>query len=386
MTASRDPRVLFVNHTSTISGAELVLLDTVAPWAGSSAYLFEEGALNTALAARGVTVVTARFGSGLSGMRRGSNPLRAVPLMGRMAAIVAELARAARRHDVLYANSQKAFVLASLAAGIARRPLVWHLHDIIDGAHFGASQRRLQVGLANRCADRVVVPSAAAARAFIAAGGSPGRVEVVANGLDLVRDPASMAALRAELGLPPGPLFGVFSRLAPWKGQHVAIEALASLPGAACIVVGSALFGEHAYEALLHARAAELGVADRVHFLGQRGDVGRLMQAVDAVVHPSVDPEPFGRTLVEAMVLRVPVIATDAGAASEILEAGKAGILIPPNDPAALAAALAPLLGSGVDVARLDHAEARARAMYGVRAMQDRLGQVIRDSATRLAA
>ena len=350
------PRVLFVNHTSTISGAELVLLDVVGPWRGSSAYLFEQGALNQALLSRGIKVVTARWGGGLSGVRRDSNLARAIPLAGRMAATVAGLARTARRHDVLYANSQKAFVLASVAAWLTRRPLVWHLHDIIDGAHFGAAQRRLQVALANRWAHRVVVPSAAAARAFVASGGREDRVQVVANGLDLVRDPAPAAALREELGLPAGKLFGVFSRLAPWKGQHVAIEALASLPDTSCIIVGSALFKEDAYAAKLHALASQLGVANRVRFLGQRADVGRLMQAVDTVVHPSVDPEPFGRTLVEAMLLRTPVIATDAGAASEILEGGLSGILVPPGDAAALAAAIATLLNEG-----------RALAMVGPR-------------------
>ena len=312
MNAAAVPRVLFVNHTSTVSGAELVLLDVVGAWRGAAAYLFEDGALNTALRARGIDVITARWGAGLDRVRRDSSLLRALPVAGRLAATQVELAATARRHDVMYANSQKAFVLAAVAAGITRRPLVWHLHDIMDGAHFGAGQRRLQIALANRWASCVVVPSKAASTAFVAAGGKPGLVHVVPNGLDLVRDPASQAELRRQLGLPAGRLFGVFSRLAPWKGQHVALQALAALPDTACVIAGSALFGEQAYEQRLRDLVAELGLIDRVHFLGQRSDVPRLMQAVDAVVHPSVDPEPFGRTLVEAMLLRTPVVATDA--------------------------------------------------------------------------
>ena len=134
--------------------------------------------------------------------------------------------------------------------------------------------------------------------------------------------------------MPPGPLIGVFSRLAPWKGQHIVLQALAGLPGVHGIFAGSALFGEDAYAASLRVLASELGIADRVVFLGQRGDVPALMRAVDIVVHPSVDPEPFGRTLVEAMLARTPVIATDAGAASEILGGGEAGMLVPPGDAA----------------------------------------------------
>ncbi len=377
-----QPRVLFVNHTSTVSGAELVLLDVVGAWRGAAAYLFEDGALNAALRARGIDVTTSRWGAGLSRVRRDSSLLRAVPLAGRLLATAADLVRTARRHDVLYANSQKAFVLAALAACIARRPLVWHLHDIIDSAHFGAGQRRLQVGLANRFASCVVVPSPEAASAFVSAGGRPGLVRVVPNGLDLVPDPASAASLRAELGLPRGRLIGVFSRLAPWKGQHVVLQALASLPDVSCLLAGDALFGEQEYLTHLHSLAQDLGVADRVHFLGQRTDVPRLMRAVDAVVHPSIHPEPFGRTLIEAMLLRAPVIATDAGASSGILQGGAAGTLVPPNDPAALAAALTHLFDDPADLpAQTDLAERRARDIYGMAAMQDAISATVRSVA-----
>ncbi|WP_245431276.1 glycosyltransferase family 4 protein, partial [Rhodoplanes roseus] len=297
---------------------------------------------------------------------------------GRLAGVTMEIAGAARRHDVVYANSQKAFVLAALANAVARRPLVWHLHDIIDGSHFGGGQRRLQVALANRFAARVVVPSEPAAVAFANAGGRTDLVEVVPNGVDIVRDPRTRDALRRDLGLPEGPLFGVFSRLAPWKGQHVVLDALAALPEARCIVVGDALFGEKAYAAALRAQAERLGLGDRVLFLGHRGDVPVLMQAVDAMVHPSVSPEPFGRTLIEAMLARTPVIATDTGAASDILDGGAAGTLVTPNDPAALRAALAGVLSSPESLAaRIDVAEARARARYGVAAMQDAVSAVI---------
>ena len=379
----RAPRVMFVNHTSTMSGAEMVLSDAVAPWHGATAFLFEDGPLDGAMRARGLAVMRARNGAGLSDLRRDGSLWRAIPLAGRLAATILDLAAAARRHDIVYANSQKAFVLSALATVFVRRPLVWHLHDILDGAHFGAAQRGLQIRLANARAARVVVPSRAAADAFVAAGGRPGLVAVVPNGLDLHGAPGDRAALRRALDTAleraGGPLIGVFSRLAPWKGQHVVIEALARSPDVACIVAGTALFGEDAYANDLRALVAAHGLSHRVHFLGQRADVARLMRAVDAVIHPSIAPEPFGRTLVEAMLAGTPVIATETGAAAEILDAGRSGTLVPPGDVAALADAIAHVLAAPPAVAeQVAHAQAAARARYGAARMQASLAEIIR--------
>lgn len=375
-------RVLFVDHTGQIAGAELVLLDLVQPWKGASAFLFENGPLHKALADKQLNVIVSRWGQGLSLFRRDSSLARAIPLAGRLGAIIIEIARAACSHDVVYANSQKAFVLSAIATMFVRRPLIWHLHDIISSDHFATIQRRLQIVLANRCATKVIVPSRAAAAAFLAAGGREDLVEVVANGLDVKPETSTPSELRRELGLPEGLVVGVFSRLAEWKGQHVLVKALARLPGVSCIVVGDALFGEQAYAVSLGRLVEELGLADRVRFLGQRSDVPTLMRAVDVMVHPSIDPEPFGRTLVEAMLTGVPVIATDAGAASDILEAGRAGTLVPPNDPDALAVAISHVLTKPDGLTdQLEYASRRARSEYSSTRMLESVARLISGTA-----
>jgi glycosyltransferase involved in cell wall biosynthesis len=306
----------------------------------------------------------------------------AAPVAGKLGAIVAEMAAAARGHDLVYANSQKAFVLAAFACRLVRRPLIWHLHDIIDASHFGRAQRKLQITLANHFTTRVVVPSQASAKAFVAAGGRPDLVQIVPNGLDLVRQDKMPTQLRQELGLPSGPLLGVFSRLAPWKGQHVVLQALEKLPAVHCLIVGDSLFGEHDYAEHLRKIADRPSLRDRVHFLGHRHDVPRLMSAVDLVVHPSVDPEPFGRTLIEAMLTRVPLIASDAGAAPEILAGGRAGTLVPPNDSDAIAAAIATVLDRRAGLTdQLAYAAERAQATYGVGQMLAGVAHVIDEAA-----
>ena len=372
-------RVLFIDHTGQIGGAELILLDVVEGRSRSSAFLFEDGPLRAALTERKLNPVISKWGRGLSRFRRESSWFAAIPLMTRLAAIVTEIAQMARSHDVVYANSQKAFVLASIAGLIVKRPLIWHLHDIISSHHFGVVQRRTQVLLANARATRVIVPSQAASAAFIEAGGRPGLVEVVPNGLALPSEARTSAELRRSLDLPMRPLVGVFSRLARWKGQHVLVEALASLPDVGCIIVGDALFGEQAYAAELKQMVLARGLADRVHFLGHRNDVPKLMMAVDAMVHPSIDAEPFGRTLVEAMLAGVPVIATNAGAAPDILEEGRAGALVPPNDPAALARAIAAVLARPATLPdQLAYALARAQTEYSLTRMLNTIDVVIR--------
>lgn len=374
----RPPRPLFVSHTGAVSGAERVLLDVVKVWPGASAFVFEQGQLAESLRAQGLNVTVAKSGGSLSTVRRSSSALSVLPVLAKLAGIGRQLASFAKDFDVIYANSQKAFTLSALASFVARKPLIWHLHDILSDAHFGKKQKKMQVFLANHCAKRVIVPSNATKQAFIDAGGKPNLVQVIANGVSGAPDPRSKAQHRQDLGLPNGPLIGVFSRLAPWKGQETVIRALVQLTDVTGIFAGDALFGEAPYAEKLKALAKDLGVQNRVIFLGQRHDVPQLMQAMDVMVHPSIDAEPFGLTLVEAMLAGVPIVATDAGASAEILENGRAGTLIPPSNALALAAAIANILANPDSFAeQIDYASRRATSHYSVAQMQTAIATLI---------
>ena len=177
-------KVLFVDHASRLSGAELVLLDVVQAFKGSSAFLFEDGPLRPALAALGITPILPEAKADFADIKRDRSLWRSLPHVAGLARMVLQLAAAARRSDLVYANSQKAFVLAAPACALVRRKLVWHLHDIMSTDHFGAGQIKLTIALANRFAARVIVPSHAAAAAFEAAGGEAPLLRVVPNGVD----------------------------------------------------------------------------------------------------------------------------------------------------------------------------------------------------------
>ncbi|MBM7330131.1 glycosyltransferase family 4 protein, partial [Agrobacterium sp. S2] len=194
----------------------------------------------------------------------------------------------------------------------------------------------------------VAVNSQETGRAFVKAGGEEDKVRIVYNGFDpakaSVYDPARAQQLRRELGLGPQPLIGLFGRLSEWKGQHVFLEAIAAMEGVQAVIVGSALFGQEAYEARIRTLASSLGLDSRVRFLGFRPDVTELMAAMDAVAHTSVVAEPFGRVVVEAMMCGRPVVATRGGGVTEIIRDGETGLLVPPADAPALAAALGRIL------------------------------------------
>ena len=135
-------------------------------------------------------------------------------------------------------------------------------------------------------------------------------------------------------------------RLAPWKGQDVFLRAFAkAFPGGneEAVLVGAALFGEDDYECQLHNLVGDLGIQERVEFRGFRSKVFEELARVDALVHASVIPEPFGQVVLEGMAAGLPVVAARAGGPTEIIIEGENGLLYPPGDLDALAGLLSRL-------------------------------------------
>lgn len=336
---------LFVSHTGEKGGAELFLIDIVrdGPETWRACFL-SGGAAADELVAAGRPPVVIEAGQKMLSIRRGSSPLALARGAGDVLAAARQLSREARNYDVICANSQKSLFVCALASRMCGRPLVWFLHDIVTDPAFSTTNRRASLAFARFFASRVAVNSQETGRAFVAAGGQKDKVRLVYNGFDPVKapqhDPGKAKALREQFGFDDRPVVGLFGRLSEWKGQHVLLEALASLKDVQAMIVGGALFGQDAYEAELRALATRLGLNDRVRFLGFRDDVLQLMAATDVVVHASIAAEPFGRVVVEAMLCGRPVVATRGGGVTEIVADGETGLLVPPADPVALAAAI----------------------------------------------
>jgi glycosyltransferase involved in cell wall biosynthesis len=153
---------------------------------------------------------------------------------------------------------------------------------------------------------------------------------------------------RAELGLGNGAVvITQVCRPSPHKGNLELVRALAKLHDMqnwVCLQVGRpVLLAQAEYLERVKQAATDLGIAERVHFLGYRSDLDRLLAASDIHCQPNTEPEPFGIAFVEALYAGLPVVTTAIGGALEILNE-QCAILTPAGDVAALAAALAELI------------------------------------------
>ncbi|MGQ0507670.1 MAG: glycosyltransferase [Myxococcaceae bacterium] len=174
-------------------------------------------------------------------------------------------------------------------------------------------------------------------------------------------------AVRAELKTPGDAVVIVqTSRMQAWKGHELHLEALAklrSVPRWICWMVGGAQREEEeAYVRALRIRALQLGIEDRIRFVGQRSDVPRLLAAADIHCQPNLSPEPFGIAFIEALYSGLPVVSTRMGAAPELLDPS-CSVLVPAQADA-LSGALRQLIEDAETRRRLGAASpARAKAL-----------------------
>ncbi|MDZ8241957.1 MAG: glycosyltransferase family 4 protein [Nostoc sp. ChiQUE01a] len=333
-------KILFLDQSGKPGGAELCLIDIAKPYRNDALVgLFADGSFKELLQQNNIPVEVLRTEA--IAVRKQSNLIQGLTSLEQLIPLIIKVVKKARKYDLIYANTQKALVVGAIASLFSRRPLVYHLHDILSPEHFSQINLHIAVNLANRFASLVIANSQASKTAFLEAGGRQDIVEVVYNGFESINyqtDESDIRKLQQNLELQGKFVVGHFSRLAPWKGQHILIDALAQCPPQViAILVGDALFGEQNYVQQLHQQVAKLGLENRVKFLGFRSDIPQLMAACDLVAHTSTSPEPFGRVIVEAMLCEKPVIAAKAGGAMELVEHGLNGFLVIPEEPQELA-------------------------------------------------
>jgi glycosyltransferase involved in cell wall biosynthesis len=349
-------RVLYVNHTAAVSGAERSLLTLLAglPPEVQARVATPPGPLAQAVQRLGVP--TSAIASTAGSLRL--HPKHTPRALAEMGAAALQVARAARDHraEVVHANSIRAGLELTLApvGGAAK---VVSVRDCLPPSATAKATMRI-IARTSRC----VIANSAYTAELVRRAAPAAQLEVLYPAIDAERfDPARIerAQARARLGATAGSgrvLLGVVAQLTPWKGQDTAIEAVGLLReegiDAQLLLIGSAKFvsratrfDNEAYVASLRRLIATRGLEDRVTLLGERRDVPELIRALDVLLLPSHE-EPFGRALLEAMALEVPVVATSVGGSPELVREGREGALAPPRDPQAWARAVRRVLES----------------------------------------
>lgn len=246
--------------------------------------------------------------------------------------------------DVIAAHTSKAHALALLACG--GRPVIVHRRvDFAVGTGPFGTWKRVKY----RAAAGYVAVSEAVRDVLIAGGVEPSRIDVVPDAVDPApwAVPVARSAARARLGVPDEvPWFAAVGALVEHKGHRVLIDAMASVPRAILTIAG-----EGPLRARLQAQIDARGLSARVRLLGMRDDVPDWLGAADLFVHPSLE-EGLGQAVIEAMLARVPIVASRAGGVPEVVR--EDGVLVPPGDVKALVAALqAPARSPAPATARL---------------------------------
>jgi glycosyltransferase involved in cell wall biosynthesis len=349
-------KILFYNHTGTVSGAERVMAMILGP-------------LDRA---RFAPVVVCPDRSPMMEMTQklnvrtlGLQPLEArftwrLDLVVRYLISFASVIRSARRlvineaPDIIHANSIRAGLVMAAATMGLDMPVIWHAHDILPH-HPISTAVRLFAAVSVR--NRILAVSQAVADRFRGMILRPlGRrvpVVVIHNAVDLERfkpDTNGRAAIRSALGLSDAqPVVGIVGQLTSRKGQLELIKAFASISSevkdAVLLIAGAALFNrDEEYAEQLRSAAESLGIAERVRFLGSRDDIPKLMQGLDVLVVNSHE-EPFALTVLEGLSSGTAVLATSVGGTPEMIKHGANGWLVQAQAHDSLVKALLTLLG-----------------------------------------
>ena len=253
--------------------------------------------------------------------------------------VVLQLHRVVKQHaiDLIHANSLSVALLGGIVARLNRIPILMHKRYATS---YGVLDR-----LCERLLHRVILVSEATRWDFASAT----KQTLIYNGVDLdafQASPTEVETLRTELlgdTSDASILAGVVTRITPEKGIHFLVRSMAELKGkidVKLLIVGGPYFEKDIdYMDKLKQEVADLGLEDSVIFTGFLSDTRIVTSLLDIVLVPSIIPEACPRTIIEAMAVGKPVIATPLGGSKELVTP-ETGILVPPEDASAIANAM----------------------------------------------
>jgi glycosyltransferase involved in cell wall biosynthesis len=372
-------KIVFLNPSSELGGAETALIELLAalrstrPAWSLNLVTPAPGPLISRASSLGVSSASLPFPSSLASVgewgQRGSTGGRLRLVTGIAAAAVPTFVyeRTLRRHlraigpHIVHTNGLKMHILGA-RCGAPHAKLVWHLHDYPESRPLSAKLLRRYAG---RCA-AIVANSESVAQQAARLAPRGVHVRTIHNAVDLNRftPDGPRVDLDALAGVPPlaphGVRIGLVGTFARWKGHDVFFQALQQLRVTVPFrgyVIGDSIYQTAASQysmAELRDTSARMGLNGKIAFTGRIEDVPAAIRALDIVVHASVEPEPFGLVIAEAMACARPVVVSRAGGAVEIAQAG--AVFHTPGDATELAAVIAQLASSDSERAALGSA------------------------------
>lgn len=330
-------RILFVHSSAELYGSDRCLLEVVKGLvaAGGEAHVVlpGDGKLVPELRQAGASV---HFLDPVVFRREILSPAGAVGLCLRLPVQVFRLARLIRKTDIDLVHTNTGVTLGgAMAAKLCRVPHVWHFREILSEFN---TFLRLYQPLLVFCSDRFIFITEAVKNQFSSTR-ITGRGEVVYDGIPTEQfNGIPWEAADGRL------VITTVGRLAPYKGQEVFIEALSEAHREGvdfeAFVVGDVYGDRHAFREKLVARALELGLGERIHFVGFQDQVQPFLERCNLFVMPATRQEALGIVMLEAMAAGRAVIATRGGGAPEIIKTGENGVLVTPGSVTELADAI----------------------------------------------
>lgn len=359
--------ILYVNHVSRIAGAERGLLDLVCNLDRNEFDPFAavpEGRLSSKLESAGIPtkhIEMRRF-------RKTINPIILFDYFINWRRAVKRLERVISEQSValVHTNSNVAQIYAGPAASRCGVPCVWHCRDLVNLGPFYKWMAKHS---------RKVIAISGTVQTHLEKNGVDShRIKVIYNAVDTqkFKPLGRREDVRRKMGIESSAsVVAMIGQMVPWKNHSVfldcAYRVLAEMPDAVFVVVGSDVFGENsAYEKQIKERA-RVRFGNKMVFTGYREDIDEVLEGVDVVVHPA-SREPFGRSIIEAMAMQIPVVAVDSCGPAEIIENGKSGILVPEGDLDAMVYAVLKLLKNKAAAFEMgQHALARVESGFSMK-------------------
>jgi glycosyltransferase involved in cell wall biosynthesis len=286
--------------------------------------------------------------------------------------------------DIVHTHTSKAGILGRLAAWMARIPIIIHTpHGHVFYGHFARSLSRIFLHiekLLGRITHHQIALTPEESNDYLRLRVSkPSNTSVIHSGVDVHRfisGAKQRTRKRKELGISPDSLvIGYVGWLIPIKGVTYLVRAMANIaekyPKSILVLVGKGdEKGEE--EIKLKEQVGNLGLRDKVHFLGWRSDVDKIMGCFDIFVLPSLN-EGMGRVLVEAMAAGLPIVASRVGGIPDLVKNGQNGLLLPPEDAIALEKAISSLLEDKKKRKRMGQAGTKMCRHYSTGAMVEQI-------------